>query len=89
MHYAGKKKLAVFIVYWLGDVRLHFHRVLQRIACNLVAKMTQRNELRRCVIRQGHLVKGEDTEAFSSLLWSRNCQSKTVGANPNLRPHLT
>jgi hypothetical protein len=37
---------------------------------------------------QGHLVKGEDTEAFSSLLWSRNCTSKTVGARPNLRPHL-
>jgi hypothetical protein len=39
-------------------------------------------------LNQGHLVKGEDTEAFSSLLWSRNCTSKTVGANPNLRPHL-
>jgi hypothetical protein len=39
-------------------------------------------------LTQGHLVKGEDTEAFSSLLWSRNCTSKTVGANPNLRPHL-
>jgi hypothetical protein len=37
---------------------------------------------------QGHLVKGEDTEAFSSLLWSRNCTSKTVGARPNLRPHF-
>jgi hypothetical protein len=39
-------------------------------------------------ISQGHLVKGEDTEAFSSLLWSRNCTSKTVVARPNLRPHL-
>jgi hypothetical protein len=39
-------------------------------------------------IGQGHLVKGEDTEAFSSPLWSRNCTSKTVGARPNLRPHL-
>jgi hypothetical protein len=38
--------------------------------------------------RQGHLQKGEDTEAFSSLLWSRNCTSKTVGARPNLRPNL-
>jgi hypothetical protein len=39
-------------------------------------------------LKQGHLVKGEDTEAFSSQLWSRNCTSKTVGARPNLRPHL-
>jgi hypothetical protein len=39
-------------------------------------------------LEQGHLVKGEDTEAFNSPLWSRNCTSKTVGARPNLRPHL-
>jgi hypothetical protein len=39
-------------------------------------------------VKQGHLVKGEDTEAFSSPLWSRNCTSKTVGARPNLRPQL-
>jgi hypothetical protein len=37
---------------------------------------------------QGHLVKGEDTEAFSSPLWSGNCTTKTVDARPNLRPHL-
>jgi hypothetical protein len=46
------------------------------------------SDCRTGAFSQGHLVKGEDTEAFSSLLWTRNCTSKTVGANPNLRPHL-
>jgi hypothetical protein len=36
----------------------------------------------------GHLVKGEDSEAFSSPLWSWYCKTKTVDARPNLRPHL-
>jgi hypothetical protein len=37
---------------------------------------------------QGHLLKREDTEAFSSLLKVLKLYVKTVGTRPNLRPQL-
>jgi hypothetical protein len=60
-------------------------------ACRPKAKRERGRELKwreGLSLVQGHLVKGGDKEAFSSLLWSGNCTSKMVGARPNLRPHL-